>query len=87
MDKKTADFEEENAGTRGAVVKVEVSEDDVEGHLIFQNLLLICGTQGGPPELSAPLQQHVQLLTAHRRITWERKKDLHKQYQPRPKIK
>lgn len=58
--------------TRGAVIEVEVSEDDVEGDLVLHTFLLTCRLRRDPPKLSAPLQEQIQLLTAHRRVAWTR---------------
>lgn len=56
--------------TRGAVIKVKVSEDDVEGNLVLHPFLLTCRLRRGPSEVGAPLQEQIQLLATHRRVAW-----------------
>lgn len=53
-----------------AVVEVEVSQDYVEGHQVFQHLLSLRWLGWGLAKLGPPLQQQVQLLTAYGGITW-----------------
>lgn len=53
-----------------AVVKVEVSQDDIKGHQVFQHLLSFRLLWWGLAKLGPPLEQQVQLLTSHRSITW-----------------
>lgn len=57
-----ADRNREDPGlTRGAVVKVQISTDDVKRH---QLLGVGCAGRGGRfSEISQPVQKHVQLLT------------------------
>lgn len=54
-----------------AVVKVEVSQDDVEGHQVFQHLLSFWWYGWWLAKLSPPLKQPVQLLTPYWCITWD----------------
>lgn len=56
--------------TRGAVVKVEVSQDDIKGNQVFQHLLSIRRLGWGLAKLCTPPEQQVQLLTSYRRVTW-----------------
>lgn len=57
--------------TWGAVIKVQVTQDDVKGHQVFQHLLSFRWLRWRLAKLSPPLEQQVQLLTTYGGITWQ----------------